>query len=191
MTGDAAREPEAGGRGRGRRPLWAVVLALLLASAALWGSSRLTWLADYRDTGVRGVLLHTEPGAQQAGALVPLAVLALAAVAGLVAAGRWARRALAVLIGAAGAAACALAAAGLDLGGGQPDYPLGAILAGRGLAAAAGLLLLAAAVLVLRHAARMPGMGARYDSPAAASRRDPDTELWDALSQGEDPTARR
>src|SRR5205814_5449903 len=59
-------------KARPKRPLWTIVV-LLLAALALWGTSRLTWFAEYRDGGVRGTVLYRETGAQHAGALVPLA----------------------------------------------------------------------------------------------------------------------
>jgi hypothetical protein len=68
-------------------------------------------------------------------------------------------------------------------------YPRSQVLFGHGLAMLAGLLLVAASVLVVRNAARLPRMGGGYQTPSAAKRRrDPDTELWQALSEGRDPT---
>src|SRR4051794_40195117 len=101
-----------GGAGRGRapgtirRPLWIIAAALLLGAAALWGSSRLVWSATSHDAGVRGVVLDLQTGAEHSGALVPLAVLALAGVAGMVATGGWPRRVLGVVLALAGLAAC-------------------------------------------------------------------------------------
>ncbi|SFB37071.1 trp region conserved hypothetical membrane protein [Amycolatopsis marina] len=175
-----------------KRPLWIVVAALLLGAAALWGSSRLIWFAEERDGGVRGIVLDTATGAQRAGALVPIAVLAVAGVAGMVATGGWPRRVLGVLLGLAGVAACWLAVDGLRTSGYPDGAPVGEILAGRGLAAAGGILVVLGGLLGVRKAARMPRLGARYSAPQREPvARDPDTELWQALSDGEDPTSGR
>lgn len=172
-----------------KRPLWIATTVLLLGAAALWGASRLTWFVTERDAGVRGVVLDEATGAQRAVALVPLAVLAVAGVAGLIATAGWARRVLGGVLGLAGLAACWVAVDGLHLS----DYPEGApvaeILTGRGLAAAGGLLVVAGGVLGLRMSSRVPRLGGKYSAPTKKPvARDPDTELWQALSDGEDPT---
>ncbi|WP_216208274.1 Trp biosynthesis-associated membrane protein [Amycolatopsis aidingensis] len=168
---------------------------LLLGAAALWGASRLTWFAEHRAAGVRGTVLHTETGAQAAGALVPLAVLALAGVAGMVATGGWPRRVLGGALVLAGLAACWVAVNGLRTDGypdGVPGAEIAEIYAGHGLAACGGLLVVVAGVLGLRGATRMPRMGAKYSAPAAKrSAVEHDYDLWDALSDGRDPTAGR
>lgn len=104
-----------------RRPLWMMVVALLLGALALWGASKLTWYAEFRDGGVRGTVLYRETGEQRATALVPLALLALAGVAGLIATGGWARRVLGVVLALAGVAAVWAGVAG----SGSPAGPTG------------------------------------------------------------------
>jgi hypothetical protein len=56
-----------------------------------------------------------------------------------------------------------------------------------------GLLVLAAGVVTVRTGRSWPGMGARYERPAAAPepshRPASQAELWEALDRGEDPTA--
>jgi hypothetical protein len=176
-----------------KRPLWITVTALLAGAVALWGSSRLTWFAQVRDAGVRGLVLQTETGAERSTALVPIAVLALAAIAGMVATGGWPRRLLGAVLVLAGLAACWIAVYAAPFGGYPDNAPTAEMLAGRGLALLGGILLVAAGVLGARLAGRMPRLGARYSAPGARKRtaKDPDTELWDALSEGDDPTARR
>jgi hypothetical protein len=172
-----------------KRPLWIATTVLLLGAAALWGASRLTWFVTERDAGVRGVVLDEATGAQRAVALVPLAVLAVAGVAGLVATGGWARRVLGGVLGLAGLAACWVAVDGLRTSGYPDGAPVGEILAGRGLAAVGGLLILSGGVLGLRMSSRVPRLGGKYSAPTKKPvARDPDTELWQALSDGEDPT---
>ncbi|RKT56819.1 tryptophan-associated transmembrane protein [Saccharothrix australiensis] len=144
------------------------MLLLLGGAAALWGSSSLVWdaSADRR-------------GDEVVPALGPLALLCLAAIAAVVALGGRLRRALGVLVAAAGGTAAFL---GLSTAGAP---------AGRGLAALAGALVLGAgAVLVVRGPA-MPGLGGGYRTPGAARRAaDPERELWNALERGDDPTDR-
>lgn len=187
--GSPAGESAHGSGRRPIRPLWIVVLALLLGAALIWGGSRLVWFADDIDAGVRGTVLHTETGAQRSGALVPLAVLALAATAGVFATNGWLRRSLGVLLVLAGVAACWVALNGVRLTGYPAHAPVAEILSGRGLVVLGGLLVVVAGVLTLGRARAMPHMGAKYSAPGAKrTQRDPETELWDALSDGEDPT---
>lgn len=170
-----------------------VAVALLVAASALWGSSRLVWFAELRDAGVRGMILDKHTGAQESGALAPLAVLALAGVAGLIAAGGWLRRVLGVVVALAGVAAGWVAIDGWRFGGFPEGAPVAQIFAGRGLALLAGILMLVAGLSATRRAGRMAKLGARYEAPAGRKKaaKDPDTELWEALSEGEDPTTER
>ena len=169
-------------------------MALLVVGAGLlWLSSRLTWSWERQVTPLRGTVVVTRDGADTSAALVPLAVLAIAAVAAVLAIGGWGRRLVGVLVGLAGVATVWVGIDGVGSGfGTRPNgYPRSQILFGHGLAVLAGLLVVAAAVIVIRDAARMPRLGASYQTPGAARRRrDPDTELWQALSEGKDPTAR-
>ena len=167
-------------------------MALLLGAALLWGSSRLVWTAQSRDAGVRGIVLDTQTGAQVTGALLPLAVLALAGVAGLVATGGWARRVLALVLLVAGGAACWLAVDGARWHGYPSGAPVTQIVTGRGLALLAGILVIIGGLVAVRHARVMPRLGTPYSAPSVKkSTRDADAELWEALSEGEDPTTDR
>ncbi|WP_433263603.1 Trp biosynthesis-associated membrane protein [Actinosynnema sp. CS-041913] len=154
--------------GRPKRPLWITVLLLLLGAAALWGSSRLVWdaSADRR-------------GEEVVPALVPLALLCLAAIAAVVALSGWVRRVLGVVVVAAGGTAAFL---GLAESG---------ALAGRAPAVLGGALVLGAGVLLVVRGAAMPRLGGGYQTPGAAKRAtDPERELWNALERGDDPTDR-
>ncbi|PPK67622.1 Trp biosynthesis-associated membrane protein [Actinokineospora auranticolor] len=164
-----------------RRPLWTAVGLLPLAAAALWGASRLPWGATIRSRpGTDATTSVPVPGAEIAPALLPLAVLALAAVAGLLAvAGPW-RRVVGALLAAAGL---------VPVWTGLVQHTDADALWGRVLAAAGGALMVAAAVVLLLRGHRAPRLGSRYRSPAAvkeAARAEPD--LWQALSAGDDPT---
>lgn len=172
-----------------KRPLWTVVVLLLLGAAALWGASRLVWTADVHDGGVRGPVLETHTGAQVSGALVPLAVLAVAGVAGVVAVGGWARRVLGVILAIVGLGACWIAVDGVRFTGFPDGTPVWQVFTGRGLALIGGILVVLGGLTATRRAGVMPRMGARYAAPSGRkAARDPDTELWEALSEGDDPT---
>jgi uncharacterized membrane protein len=125
--------------------------------------------------------------------LNPLAIVALAAVAAVLAIGGWLRRLVGVLVAIAGLAAIWVGANALPrVFGAQPDgYPRSQVVGGHVVAVLAGLIVLAAGVRIVRHAVGMPRLGGNYRTPGAAKgRRDADTELWQALSDGQDPTAR-
>ncbi|MGH3623115.1 MAG: Trp biosynthesis-associated membrane protein [Sciscionella sp.] len=177
-----------------KRLLWIVAAALGAGALLLWGSSRLAWTWQLRLVPGGGPVAEERTGAEQETALVPLAVLAVAAVAAAVATGGWPRRLVGVLVVLAGLAA--LWAVAHELGGvfgdHPPDYPTARLLLGRTLAALGGLSLLTGGVLLVRAAATLPRLGAAYSAPGTARRpADEDRRLWEALSEGEDPTVDR
>lgn len=187
--GAKAAEAQPAGSGKAKRPLWTIILALLLGALALWGSSRMVWFAEFRDEGVRGTVLYTEPGEQRATALVPLALLALAGVAGAVATGGWLRRVLGVVLVLAGAAGVWSGVDGIKFGGFAPGLPGTEIVLGHLIAALGGILVALGGLAAIKWAGAARKLGARYAAPGAkAARKDPDTELWEALSEGDDPT---
>jgi len=182
---------------------------LAVAAAALWGASRLTWVQVQSFDGLGQPKSVTLSGAAWSTALVPLALLLLAAAVAALAVRGWALRLLALLVAAASAGMGYLAislwvihdiavrAADLaqvpvaQLIGTQRQY------GGAAIVLAAALAALAAAVLLMRTAAKArPGVG-RYAAPAArreATHHDqPAVDLsermiWDALDEGRDPT---
>jgi uncharacterized membrane protein (TIGR02234 family) len=184
------------------RRLAGTVLALLLASVALWLAGAAVWLrASYRGP-LRGSIAVSATGAELKPHLGALALLALALVAALVASAGRLRRVLGVV--AAGVAAWVLYT-GVEwylgpvsgaLDGTAHPPPAEAVAVGQPartgaavLVIVAGLLLLVAAVGMIRWAAVMPGMGSRYTAPAAARRSpDGDGDWWQALDAGDDPT---
>lgn len=173
----------------GVRPLWTVIVLLVLGAAGLWLSSRLTWAWSRQLTPLRGTVVVSRHGSEVAPALVPLAVVAIAAVAAVLAIGGWWRRVVAIVVGIAGLAAVWTGASGLPavFGTRSNGYPLSQVVTAHLLAVLAGLLVLAAAVHVFRNTAAMPRLGGSYRTPSAR-RRDPDADLWQALSEGRDPT---
>lgn len=85
----------------GRRALWVTALALVAAAAALGGAAAIAWARVGFQVPLRGVVTVAVPGSSVAPALGPLALLALAAVAAVLATGGWARPLLGVLLLAA------------------------------------------------------------------------------------------
>ncbi|MFK0247366.1 Trp biosynthesis-associated membrane protein [Amycolatopsis azurea] len=178
---------------KAKRPLWIAVVGLLLGAVALWGSSQLVWFAEFRDGGVRGTVVYTEIGSTRAIALIPLALLALAGTAGLIATGGWPRRVLGLVLAVAGAAAVWIGVADGPVTGFADGLPVAQMLGARGLAVLGGILVAAGGLAAIKGAGRMPRLGAKYSAPGTKKRaaKDPETELWEALSEGEDPTANR
>jgi uncharacterized membrane protein (TIGR02234 family) len=185
-------------------------LMLLIAAVALWVASRMTWVEVSSFDGLGQPETTTLNGGAWSTALVPLAVILLAAVLKSTVGPRWQLRLLAVIVGALSAVMAYLAislwvvpdvavrAAGLadvpvaDLLGTQRHY-WGAVLT-----LSAALLTLAGAVLLMRAPVKVASDDDRYEAPArrreAARRRasagDEMSErmMWDALDEGRDPT---
>jgi uncharacterized membrane protein (TIGR02234 family) len=168
-----------------------VALLLLLGAGGLYLSSRLTWAQTVTRSPLHGVVTTDVAGSEDSPALVPLALLALAAIAAALAIGGWPRRVLGGLVVLAGLAAAYVGVA--DLGGvfgAHPNgYPTSQALFAHLLPIVAGVLMVAGGVVIIRAATTMPRLGASYQAPGAAKRApDPDAELWQALSAGNDPT---
>ncbi|MGH3492259.1 MAG: Trp biosynthesis-associated membrane protein [Sciscionella sp.] len=177
------------------RSMWLVALLLLGSAAALWGSSGLAWAAQRVDSPGGARLPEIVKGSMAVPALVPFAFLAVAALVALPATPNWARKAIGVLVAALGVVALVLAVRGVStphyLAAPSPTLSYAAAHAqipfARGLGILAGLLELAAAVLIVARAPRLPRMGTKYSRRPAPI--DPDKHLWESLSQGADPTA--
>lgn len=178
-------------------------LLLIAAAVALWSASRLTWVSirSFDELGPPKDIVLT--GAQWSNALVPLAVLLLAAaLAALAVRGRMLRM-LAVLLGAmclaigylgvslvqvpdVGPRAAALAGVPVATLVASQRYVAGAVItisaAVCALVAAVLLMRGAAAAKVDRYAAPGTAVGPNGD-PAVSER-----GMWDALDEGRDPT---
>ncbi|WP_298181976.1 Trp biosynthesis-associated membrane protein [Saccharomonospora sp.] len=186
-----------------KRPLWIVVVLSVLAAAALWGASTLTWIDVPEGTVFNGELRDDLAGDDLVSWPGPLALLALAAVAAVLALRGVARRLLGVVL--VGVAVWVVV---LVLGGSAYDVDLSArapgydslpgsptkVWWGPASALAGAALLAISGVLLGWRGHRMPRMGAKYSAPGdrreRARSRDSDTDLWNALSEGEDPTTR-
>nr|WP_260395817.1 TIGR02234 family membrane protein [Rhodococcus sp. KBW08] len=191
-------------------------LLLALSAAALWGSSRMTWVHLTSSDGKTLERTTDLDGSTWAAAMTPLALALLAAIAASFAVRGWALRVVGLLV-ALVAIAVAVPAVQLLVSGASADravelaelsgHPedlsttvsvLPALLALVGAVAALG-----AAVLLMRKPPVRGGLSSKYDNPAARREAaaklgqgdkpasdEPVTQrmLWDALDAGEDPT---
>ncbi|NKZ09896.1 TIGR02234 family membrane protein [Mycolicibacterium septicum DSM 44393] len=185
--------------------------ALFVVSAVvLWVASRMTWVQVNSFDGLGQPKTTTLTGASWSTALIPLALLVLAAAVAALAVHGWPLRLLALLIAVASAGMGYLAislwvikdvavrAADLaviplaQLTGTSRSY------SGAVLTLIAAVCALAGAVMLMRSAnSAKRGIAGRYAAPAArreAVKGDDSGEpmsermLWDALDEGQDPT---
>lgn len=182
----------------------AAQLLLLAAAAGLWAAARLPWVSVTSFDGLGLPKTSTLNGGAWSTALLPLAVLLLAAaLAGLAVRG-WLLRVVALLV----AVAClALGYLGVSLIA-LPDIgPRGAAVAGVPVATlvdsqryltgafvtlAAAAAALVAAVLMMRTAVHDVAEASKYAAGSApggaGSAALSERGLWDALDEGRDPT---
>jgi uncharacterized membrane protein (TIGR02234 family) len=183
----------------------ALLLDLLGAGTALLISTR-TWQTVMVDRAeLVPVTVHLT-GRTLDGAGTALAIAALAAVVALLATRGVARQAVGALLAGVGiamiwrawAAADAVGAArarslvrqehrGVVLGDAPPSVTVQAVWPW--LAAASGVLVAAAGMLVLLRSRRWQALSVRYETPAAAAAQSGDLAMWKALDRGDDPTA--
>jgi uncharacterized membrane protein (TIGR02234 family) len=183
-------------------------LLLVLSAAALWVAARFTWVEVRSFDGLGQPKTSALSGGSWSTALIPLALVVLAAAVAVLAVRGWLLRLLAVLVAAASAGMAYLAISlwivkdvaprAADLAGvpvadltGTQRFFTGAVVT---LVAAACAL--AGAVLLMRSA-RTPAATAKYAAPAArraaAQHEEPgesmsERMIWDALDEGRDPT---
>ena len=177
-------------------------LLLILAAGGLWVASRLTWVTVTSFDGLGQPKTSALNGAAWSTALLPMAVLLLAAALAALAVRGWPLRSVALLV----AVVCfGLGYLGVSLIV-MPDVgPRGAEVAGvavvtlvdseRYLPGAVLTLLsavaaLIAAVLLMRSAVSSVDQAARYAAPGASGGAPGLSErgMWDALDEGRDPT---
>lgn len=201
---------------RGAVALRAAQLLLVVAAGGLWGASRLPWVLIRSFDGLGQPKQVTVTGASWSTALVPLALLCLAAAVAAVAVRGWKLRVLAVLMAAVSLAGGYLAISmwvvrdiavrALDIADISVTSLVGTDrrLTGAVLSLVAALCVMAAAALLMRAAARDTSSDAKYAAPAerreAARGLDGGREsgrdvpemserlMWDALDEGLDPT---
>ncbi len=185
-------------------------LSLLLAAGALWVASRMTWVEVRSFDGLGQPETATLNGGAWSTALVPLALILLAAVLKSTVGPRWQLRLLAVVVGVLSGVMAYLAislwvvpdvaARAADLA----EVPVADLLGterhfvGAVVTLIAAVLTLAGAVLLLRAPAKAESDDSKYEAPARrkeaarrhASAGDDMSErmMWDALDEGRDPT---
>ncbi|WP_445170233.1 TIGR02234 family membrane protein [Mycolicibacterium sp. Dal123E01] len=187
-------------------------LLLTVSAVLLWVASRMTWVSVTSFDGLGQPKTVALTGASWSNALLPLAVLLLAAaVAGLAVRG-WGMRAVAVLIAVVTLLLGYLGVSLIvtpDVGPRAADLvqvPVATLVAsdrnivGAGLTVVAAVCALVAAVLLMRAAGSGRAAAAKYAAPAArrSAVRNDDADpalsergMWDALDEGVDPTERR
>lgn len=164
---------------RGTRLIRVAQVLLLLAAVGLWVASRLTWVVLHTADGLGPRRTVTLTGSTWSTALLPVALLLVAAAVAALAVRGWPLRVLAVLLAAASAAVAYLAISqwvvpdvsvrAADLS----DIPVAALVGSeRGYVGAAVTLLAAAAtlgagVLLLRAASTGRAGARRYIAPSA------------------------
>lgn len=175
-------------------------LLLVLAALGLWVASRLPWVTVGSFDGLGQPKTTSLNGAAWSTALLPLAVLLIAAaLAGLAVRGML-LRAVALLLAVV---SFALGYLGVTLIV-MPDVgPRGAELAGVGVATlvsserhlagaavtlAAAVAVLVAAVLLMRAAVSTTHQTTKYAAAPAADDGQSARGMWDALDEGRDPT---
>ena len=201
----------------GRLRIRIAQLLLVVAAGALWVASRLPWVVIRSFDGLGPPKQVTLSGASWSTALLPLALLMLAAAVAALAVRGWALRVLAVLLAAASLAVGYLgvslwvvpdvAARGADLAHIPVMFLIGSERRywGAGIAVAAGVVTLIAAVLLMRSArdsatkyaapATRRSNALHEDAPGAMLEGQDKPEMserliWDALDEGRDPTDR-
>jgi uncharacterized membrane protein (TIGR02234 family) len=181
-------------------------LMLVLGAIGLWVAARLTWVTVTSADGLGQPKTTTLTGGTWSNALIPMAVLLLAAaIAGLAVHG-WGLRVVAVLVALVSLVLGYLAVTLVVMPDVAPraielaQVPVTALVAsqrhylGAGLTAAAAILALLAAVLLMRSAGSARHTAAKYAAPAArrtaARTGDAVSErgMWDAIDEGRDPT---
>ncbi|WP_066911127.1 TIGR02234 family membrane protein [Mycobacterium interjectum] len=207
----------------GRVTIVVAQLLLLAAAAALWVASRLPWVVVRSFDGLGQPKQVTLSGATWSSALLPLAVLMLATALAALAVRGWPLRLLAGLLAAASLAVGYLGVSlwvipdvgvrGADLAHIPVMFLVGSERRywGAGIAVAAAVCTLAAAVLLMRSGNLVRESATKYAAPATrrsnARREDAggsmlegsekpgnsemsERMIWDALDEGRDPTDR-
>jgi uncharacterized membrane protein (TIGR02234 family) len=180
-------------------------LGLVLAATALWVASRMTWVEVTSFDGLGQPKTTTLSGGSWSTALVPLAVLLLAAAVAALAVRGWPLRLLAVLVAAASAGTAYLAISLWVVGDVAvraaqiSEVPVADLVGtrrhhgGAVITLVAAVVALVGAVLLMRSATQERSGATRYIRRAAPQ---PDEQgdamsermIWDALDEGRDPT---
>ena len=179
-------------------------LLLLVSAAALWVASRMRWVDVQSFDGLGQPKSTALNGASWSTALVPLAVVLLAAAVAALAVRGWPLRLLAVLVAAASAGIGYLAISLWVIrdvavrAAHIADVPITSLVSaarhygGAVVTLAAAVVTLFGAVLLVRSATRAGSEAARYQRRPTPSTQESTTPseraIWDALDDGRDPT---
>lgn len=184
-------------------------LLLALAAVGQWVASRMPWVVLRSFDGLGQPRTTTLSGAMWSTALVPCAVLLLAAAVAALAVRGWTLRLLSALVAAVSAGTSYIAITLWTIRDVAPraatlaDLPVASLVGsarhywGAGITLAAAVTTLLAAVLLMRAAAREPRRTQKYTSPAqrratavegGSSATMSERMMWDALDEGDDPT---
>ncbi|KAF4406123.1 MULTISPECIES: TIGR02234 family membrane protein [Streptomyces] len=191
----------------GRRSLAAALLLGAAGAALALLAGGQTW-SEATTAAAQGTMPLTAEGRDVTGVPAALAIVGLAALVAVFAVRRSGRTLVAVLLALSGLGTAVTSVLGgtdtgaLEAKAAEATGLVGADVSGVGhtvwpwISALAGVLLLIAGLLALRHGRRWPSMSGRYERPGGAARRpggaapDPERpeEMWKALDRGEDPT---
>jgi len=179
-------------------------LLLLVSAGALWAASRMVWVDVASFDGLGQPKTTALTGSSWSTALVPLAVLLLAASVAALAVRGWPLRLFAVLVAAASALMAYLAISMWVMADEAPraahlaDVPITNLVStqrhygGAIVTLVAAVVTLFGAVLLVRSAARAKPEAARYQRRTAPSAQEAgapsERAIWDALDEGRDPT---
>jgi uncharacterized membrane protein (TIGR02234 family) len=184
-------------------------LLLLVAALGLWVASRLPWVVLQSFDGLGKPRTTTLSGGAWSTALVPFAVLLLAAAVAALAVRGWPLRGLAALVALVSAGAAYLAITMWTIGdvavraASLADVPLSALVEssrhywGAVVTLGAAVATLLAAVLLMRAGVKGSSHADKYASPSQrrAATVDGDSSgtmserrMWDELDEGNDPT---
>ena len=184
-------------------------LLLVLAAIGLWVASRLPWVVLRSFDGLGQPRTATLSGATWSTALVPFAVLLLAAAIAALAVHGWPLRFLAVLVALVSAGAGYLAITLWTIpdvavrAASLVDLPVASLVGssrhywGAAITLVAAISTLFAATLLMRAAVKGSSKAEKYTSPskrrAVAVQSDSSATMsermmWDALDEGDDPT---
>jgi uncharacterized membrane protein (TIGR02234 family) len=171
-------------------------LAVLAAALLLFASGR-TWLSVRVTAPGLPAVVRDGTGRTVAPASFAFALAGLAGSFGVLATRRVPRVVVAVIVAVCGAGGAVTAWLGarsaIDLLG-PTERLLGSDLHVRHtawpwVAVGAGVVLAACGVVAAVRGRSWPGMGAKYDAPRGARRRESEPDMWRALDRGDDPTA--
>ncbi len=164
-----------------RRELAATVLVCAISALVVLVAVGRPWAEV---TGTAGIT-RSYSGSSMASAVRPLAFVALAGAAALLATKHWGRIAIGVLIAAAGVGVVIAAVTASN-----PDVPgvVHSLPAWRVVTIVAAVPITLSGLVAAVRGNHWSVMSAKYDAPGTPRQQDPDVALWDALDRGDDPT---